>query len=171
MCTIILPKNFKWQVPLTIRHGDTRDISSLLAFKFYQPVYYFDYESSPSTSEKLGYWIGVARNVGDVLTFKVYGPSSGKVLNRSTVRSSEGSNQNKRAHLDSFGCNMALNHATVDGSATALEGELKLIHGLFAFLDNLGGIALLPGVLHEAISFLLLVEAIHPFSAFLLFPY
>ncbi|MEM7375684.1 MAG: hypothetical protein AAF587_44235, partial [Bacteroidota bacterium] len=79
-------ENLRWAIPLTVRHGDTRDISSLLAFRFYEPVYYLDYESFPSTSEKLGHWIGVARNVGDALTYEIYSPETGRILNRSTVR-------------------------------------------------------------------------------------
>jgi hypothetical protein len=47
----------------------TPDISALLSFHFYEPIYYLDVEEpTPLSKEKAGYWLGVADNVGDALT-------------------------------------------------------------------------------------------------------
>eukprot|EP00957_Ditylum_brightwellii_P158798 12087339-Ditylum_brightwellii.AAC.1 len=45
------------------------DISALLQYHFFQPIYYFDKESSPKRKERLGHWIGVAENKGNTLTY------------------------------------------------------------------------------------------------------
>ena len=45
-------ETLRWEIPLTVRHGDTRDISPFLTFKFMEPVYYTDYVGFPQTQEK-----------------------------------------------------------------------------------------------------------------------
>src|SRR5688500_15230264 len=49
----------------------TPDISALIQFYFYQPVMYLDTNkpSYPNSKELFGYWVGVAENVGDSLTY------------------------------------------------------------------------------------------------------
>ena len=79
-------ENLRWAIPMTLRHGDTRDISGLLAFKFYEPVYYLEYESFPRSTEKFGYWVGRSLNTGDVLTSRIYDPAKCKVYDSGTVR-------------------------------------------------------------------------------------
>jgi hypothetical protein len=68
--------------------GTTVDISALLSFHFYEPVYYLDVEApSPISKEKAGYWIGVAHNVGDALTYKILNDDTQTIIYRSVVRS------------------------------------------------------------------------------------
>ena len=75
------------KVPHTKRHGETIDISPYLQHTFYERVYYHDPdESYPSTKELPGWWVGVSKNVGHVLTYKILKPN-GNIIERSVVRS------------------------------------------------------------------------------------
>ena len=77
-----------WITPFEKRHGYTPDISALLAFYWYEKVYYLDYsEKFPSTNEKTGYIVGVAMNIGDALTFEILTDDTETILTRSVVRS------------------------------------------------------------------------------------
>ena len=52
--------------------GETPDISCLLQFHFYQPIFYYEKtESFPCSKERLGWWVGVAESQGDALTYKI----------------------------------------------------------------------------------------------------
>ena len=75
--------------------GSTPDISSLLCFRFYEPVYYkLDDSEFPSEStEKLGYFVGIADSVGHALTFKVLTDDTNKVIYRSRIRTATKSNE------------------------------------------------------------------------------
>jgi len=76
------------QTPYFVRWGETPDISPLLSFTWYEPVYYLEStETFPSTRERLGYWIGVADNVGDFLTYWILTADHQHVVARSVVRS------------------------------------------------------------------------------------
>ena len=50
-------------IPLSIHYGITSDISILVLFTFYQPVYYATYDHHfPSESEgKAAYWVGFGK--------------------------------------------------------------------------------------------------------------
>ena len=89
-------ETLRWSIPVTLRHGETRDISHLLMYQFYEPVYYHDYDSYPESSEKLGYWVGVAQNVGDALTFQILTHDTNQIVERSTVRAANVKNPNYR---------------------------------------------------------------------------
>ena len=56
---------------MEVATGVKPDISALLTYHWWQPVYYLEDEASfPSESkEKRGRWAGVAENVGDTLTY------------------------------------------------------------------------------------------------------
>ena len=56
--------------PYQARFGRIPDISDLLAFRFWEPVYYLDAEEAfPHSKEKKGYWAGTTTNIGDALTY------------------------------------------------------------------------------------------------------
>ena len=63
--------------PVQALEGTTPDISFLLHFSFYEPVYYRIDSSEPdlnfpsSSNEKKGYWVGFADNQGDSLTCRI----------------------------------------------------------------------------------------------------
>ena len=74
--------------PLFALTGSTNDISMLLYFYFWQPVYFRHGESTifPSGSkESRGCFVGIAENVGHAMTFKVLANNSQKVLFRSAI--------------------------------------------------------------------------------------
>ena len=78
-------KKLNWWTPLEAMTGDTPDISHLLHFDYYQPVYYLTPASFPETKEKLGRWLGPAKNVGDAMTWKIL-TEKRSIIARSAVR-------------------------------------------------------------------------------------
>jgi hypothetical protein len=77
-----------WQIPLTVLLGTTVDVSPLLRFHWFQPVFYtVDDPSFPSESpEALGYFVGISTHCGHAMTFKVLTADTNKVILRSQVR-------------------------------------------------------------------------------------
>ena len=94
-------------VPITVATGSTPDISPLLAFAWWEPVYYkVDDSSFPSdTREKRGRFVGIAENVGHRMTFKVLTDDTNQVICRSNLRSA----------LDSSSSNLRLD--PIDGES------------------------------------------------------
>ena len=89
-----------WITPFQKRRGHTPDISAYLQFQFYERVFYLDCsESFPSTKEKAGYWLGVAENVGDALTYHILTDDTEQVIERSVVRSAK-KKPNKTVRFD-----------------------------------------------------------------------
>ena len=61
-----------WKTPLEVAYGQTPDISALMTFRWYEPVFYHAPAKFPSTtSERTGRWVGIAANKGDALTYLV----------------------------------------------------------------------------------------------------
>ena len=88
--------------PLHFVKGHAQDISALLHYRWWEPVYYLDDDGQfPSVSrEKRGRWVGVAENVGDVLTYHVLTEDTGRVIQRSVLRSAlDPENINYRAEF------------------------------------------------------------------------
>ena len=84
--------------PRQFRTGVTPDISPWLQFTFWQPILYLDSEQSwPASKERSGYWLGVAENIGDFLTFWILDSQTKQVLARSVIRPF---NQNARVKWD-----------------------------------------------------------------------
>ena len=73
--------------------GTTPDVSFMLHFSFYEPVYYRidssepDLNFSSSSNEKKGYWVSFADNQGDSLTWRILTGNTHKIIIRSGVRS------------------------------------------------------------------------------------
>jgi hypothetical protein len=76
-------------IPIRMSTGTTNDISPLLCFHFWEPVYYkLDDSEFPSDSrEKHGHFIGISESVGHAMTFKILTDDTFKVIHRSNVRS------------------------------------------------------------------------------------
>jgi hypothetical protein len=68
--------------PLRMVTGTTNDISQLLYFSFYEPVYYHDNDSPfPSASKEChGRWVGISENVGNFMTFKILTDDTHKII-------------------------------------------------------------------------------------------
>ena len=62
-------------VPLWMLYGVSPDISIILPYRFYQPVFYATHNHSyPSVSEeRVACWVGFGEHVGDALTHKRLG--------------------------------------------------------------------------------------------------
>jgi hypothetical protein len=74
--------------------GTTNDISQLLYFSFYDPVYYHDDDSPfPSTSKEChGRWVGFSENMGNFMTFKILTNNTDKIIYRSNLCSTRDPN-------------------------------------------------------------------------------
>ena len=77
-----------WRTPLECLTGSTPDVSPLLRFHWWQPVYYkLDDSDFPSdTREKQGRFVGIVEHVGHAMKFKVLTDDTNKVIYRSNVR-------------------------------------------------------------------------------------
>ena len=90
-------------VPLGMLYGVSPDISIILLYNFYQPVFHATHNKSfPSDSEeRAARWVGFGEHVGDALTHKLLDDDTKKILYRSAVRPSYSAHPNK--HLVSDG--------------------------------------------------------------------
>ena len=79
--------------PVQASEGTTPDISFMLHFSFYEPVYNRIDSSEPdlnfpsSSNEKKGYWVGFADNQGNCLNWRILTEDTHKIIIRSGVRS------------------------------------------------------------------------------------
>jgi hypothetical protein len=67
-------RQLNWKIPEQVsrRRSRTPDISHILMFYWFEPVLYLDPVSKfPETTERPGYFVGFADNLGDALTFKI----------------------------------------------------------------------------------------------------
>ena len=76
------------KIPLFALTGITPDISIILLFTFYQPVFYATYyQNFPSESEeRAGYWVGFREHCGDAMTHEILDHETQKIIYRSAVR-------------------------------------------------------------------------------------
>ena len=93
-------RSLDWKTPLEVAFGLTPDISALLQYAFYEPIYYYYAEVSfPHSRELPGRFLGIAENVGDALTFQLL-TDENRVIYRSVMRSAlDTINVNQRALL------------------------------------------------------------------------
>ena len=86
------------QVHLQVLYGVTPDISIVLLYTFYQPIFYatHDQHFQSESEESAGYWVGVAENCGDSLTHKVLDAETLRIIHRSILRPRTLQNPNKR---------------------------------------------------------------------------
>ena len=80
------------KIPLIALTGISPDISIILLFTFYQPVFYATYESE----ERAGYWVGFGEHCGDAMTHKILDHDIQKLILRSAVRPKKSSTPNHR---------------------------------------------------------------------------
>ena len=86
------------QVSLQVLYGVAPDISILLLYTFYQPVFYATHDQHfPSDSEeRVGFWVGFAEHCGDSLTLMVLDAVTLKIIYRSALRPRTPKDPNKR---------------------------------------------------------------------------
>ena len=105
-------ESLDWKTPIEAATGQKPDVSALLQFRWWEPVYYSAPNTYPSDSrEKLGRWVGIAENQGDALTYLVLDDDTQLVLTRSAVRSA----------LDPIHPNIQAENPMVDSNLT--DGE------------------------------------------------
>jgi hypothetical protein len=96
-------KSLGWRTPAEWLLGYTPDISVLLQFEFWEPVYYAKYDPKfPSDgTECLGRFVGISEHVGHAMTFKIL-TEDRKVIHRAVVRTATkgGMFENKRAQAE-----------------------------------------------------------------------
>jgi hypothetical protein len=75
--------------PLCQAYGTDNNISPMLYFSFYKPVYYLvDETTFPSERKELcGRWVGVSENVGHFMTYKILTDDTSRIIHRSNIRS------------------------------------------------------------------------------------
>jgi hypothetical protein len=81
-----------WRTPIETATGHKPDISALLAFHWYEPIYYKTYSSTTffsSSTERHGHVVGVTEHKGDALTFLVLDSLMNQVVTQSELRSAE----------------------------------------------------------------------------------
>jgi hypothetical protein len=78
-----------WSTPLCQAYGTDNNISPMLYFSFYKPVYYLvDETTFPSKSKELhGQWVGVSENVGHFMTYKILMDDTRRIIHCSNIRS------------------------------------------------------------------------------------
>ena len=86
------------KIPLLALIGITPDISIILLFTFYQPMFYTTYDQHfPSESEeRAGYWVGFGEHCRDAMTHKILDHDTQKIIYRSAVRPKKSSTANHR---------------------------------------------------------------------------
>ena len=88
--SVIAHQNLNWKSPHTLHFGDTQDIS-VFHFVFWSPVWYYAPSNSFPNSKMLpGWFVGIARNVGDAFCFLIVihddDLDKHKIIARSVVR-------------------------------------------------------------------------------------
>ena len=79
-------ESLDWLTPYEKAFGQKPDISTILAFHWWEPVYYSATDSYPNTKERLARIVGIAEHQGDAMTWLLLDDASEKVLCRSAVR-------------------------------------------------------------------------------------
>jgi len=69
--------------------GNTPDISKLLEFEWYQPIWYYEPSEFPHQNKLIGWWLGIAYRVGQALCFSIL-PISGIPIARMTIQAISG---------------------------------------------------------------------------------
>ena len=118
------------ETPYQVMYGETPDISNLLQFSFYEPVYYHDPTAPfPHTKEALGHFVGIAENIGDSMTFKILSQESCEIIHRSTVRSAASgrSSPNRRLTIQHGEANHNTKTIVESLNDTMLKGEAPVI--------------------------------------------
>ena len=89
-------------IPLLVLCGITPDISIMLLYTFYQPVFYapHDQHLSSESEERTAFWVGFGEPCGDVMTHKLLDKITQTIIYRSAVRPITKSNPNHRLDID-----------------------------------------------------------------------
>jgi hypothetical protein len=95
-----------WLTPYEKALGQKPDISALLAFRWWEPVYYSEADTYPHTKERLARMVGIAEHQGDAMTWLVLDDITQQVICRSAIRSA----------VDIMNPNLRAEHPLIDST-------------------------------------------------------
>ena len=89
-------------ISLLVLYGITPDISIMLLYTFYQPVFYAtcDQHFPSESEERAAFWVGFGEHCGDTMTHKLLDKITQKIIYRSAARPLTKSNPNHRLTED-----------------------------------------------------------------------
>ena len=89
-------------IPLLVLYEITPDISIMLLYTLYQPVFYatHDQHFPTESEERAAYWVGFGAHCGDTMTHKLLEKHTQKIIYRSGVRPVTTVNPNHRLDID-----------------------------------------------------------------------
>ncbi len=113
--------------PMCNLTGSTTDISPLCCFAWWEPVYYKldDSDFGTNSPEGRGRWVGIAENVGHVMTFKILTDDTRRVISRGRLRSALNP-QERNLRLDPLN----------DDTSTPIQEFIHSLHPPSFDLDN-----------------------------------
>jgi hypothetical protein len=81
-------RQLNWKIPKQVSRGGSSDIFHILMFYWFEPaLYLYPVSKFSELTEKPGYFVGFADNIGDVLSFKMMNHDLTTIVHRSIVRS------------------------------------------------------------------------------------
>ena len=116
-------KSLGWRTPTEWMLGYTPDISVLLQFRFWEPVYYAKYDAKfpQDPTELLGRFVGVSENVGHAMTFKVLSEDR-KIVHRAVVRTATKGGMFRNLRADKESPTLAPPERRLPGNGNTPEG-------------------------------------------------
>ena len=89
-------------IPLLVLYGITPDISTMLLYTLYQPVFYatHDQHFTSESEERAAFWVGFGEHCGDAITHKLLDKITQKITYRSAGRPITKTNPNHRLEVD-----------------------------------------------------------------------
>ena len=122
-------RSLNWETPINNALGITPDITPLMLYSWWEPVYYYDPDVPfPESREKLGRFAGFVDNVGDAFCFKVVTVDTEEVIYHSVLRSAiTSTNSNLRPS------NITPSNNTNDDNfvpSTPVNGETSVLSNL-----------------------------------------
>ena len=117
-------------IPLLVLYGITPDISIMLLYTFYQPVFYATHDQHfPSESkERAAFSVGFGEHYGDAMTHKLLDMITLKIICRSAVRPVTKSNPNHRLTEDGGEASTLNNQVQKSQLSLSDQDRMMLIH-------------------------------------------
>ena len=114
-------------IPLLVLYGITPDISIMLLYTFYQPVFYATHDQHfPSESEeRAAFWVRFGEHCGDAMTHKLLDKITQKIIYRSAVRPITKSNHNHKFDID--GGESGASMGTSEGSKPSKTSKVPTV--------------------------------------------
>jgi hypothetical protein len=77
-----------WRTPLKKLNGQTPDISTLITYHLWEPVYYMieDALFPSDPTERTRHFVGISEHVGNAMTYKILTDDTNKIIHRSSIQ-------------------------------------------------------------------------------------